>query len=77
MEVDSTHSAEGSGAFGQERDGLALKRETSVGGVIGTGSSETSIVTARVWTITKLTQGVPNEWSRLVEDCTVWDRDQP
>ena len=46
LEVDSTHSAEGSGAFRQERKGLGLKRETSVGGVIRTRSSETSTVTA-------------------------------
>jgi len=45
LEVDSTHSAEGSGAFRQERKGLALKRETSVGGVIiGTRSSDTIVV---------------------------------
>lgn len=44
------HSAEGSGAFRQERKGLALKRETSIGGVIviGTENSDTRTVTTSV-----------------------------
>jgi len=54
--------------FGQEREGLALKWETSIGGVIGTGNSDTSTVTASV---DSYQAGVPNE------ECTVWDRDQP